>query len=161
MIYGKCWMFGDNIDTDMIYPAKYMNTADAAEMGKHCMEGFDPAFAAEISQGDVMVAGANFGCGSSREHAPISIRAAGISCVIAKDFARIFYRNAINTGLPIIECPAAVEDAAPGDVFRVDYTTGLVRNETQGKEYTIPPFPEFIQKIMDMGGLIPYIDSKK
>lgn len=159
MIKGAAWMFQDNIDTDMIYPARFMNTADAAEMGTHCMEDYDPEFTKKIHKGDIIVAGKNFGCGSSREHAPISLRAAGIDCVIAKSFARIFYRNAINTGLPILECPVAVDDCSPGDEFSIDYTTGEIVNETLGKSYQTIAFPEFIQKIMDKGGLISYIDS--
>lgn len=161
MIKGAAWKFGDNIDTDLIYPAPFMNTAEAAEMAKHCMAGFDPAFVDNIHPGDLIVGGKNFGCGSSREHAPISIRAAGISCVIAKSFARIFYRNAINTGLPILECPEAVDDCFQGDIISVDYTTGVIVNETQGKTYQTPAFPPFIQKIMEHQGLIPYIDAKQ
>lgn len=161
MIKGSAWVFQDNIDTDMIYPARFMNTADAKEMGTHCMEDYDPEFIKKIHRGDIIVAGKNFGCGSSREHAPISIQAAGIDCVIAKSFARIFYRNAINTGLPILECSEAVDDCSPGDIFSIDYTTGKIVNETSGKSYQTIAFPEFIQKIMDKGGLISYISSER
>lgn len=160
-ISGKVWKFGDNIDTDMIYPARFMNTADAAEMATHCMEDYDKSFISSIAPGDIIVGGKNYGCGSSREHAPIAIKAVGISCVIAKSFARIFYRNSFNVGLPIIECPEAAEEALQGHKISVDFATGVVVNETLGKTYRTEPFPEFIQKIIAAGGLIRYIDSVK
>ena len=151
---GKAIKYGNNIDTDVIIPARYLNTHDHAELASHCMEDIDPGFSKKVKAGDIMVAGMNFGCGSSREHAPIAIKAAGISCVIAKDFARIFYRNAINIGLPILECPEASERIEDGDKIEVDYSQGLIVNITKKEEYHAVPFPEFIKNIIDKGGLI-------
>ena len=154
---GKAWKFGDDVNTDEIIPARYLNTIDPQELAAHCMEDADPDFAAKVRPGDVIVGGANFGCGSSREHAPISIKAAGVSCVIAKTFARIFFRNCINTGLPIVTCPEAAEGVRPGDEVEVDLDKGLVRNVTQDREYTTAPFPKEMQEIIAAGGLMNFV----
>ncbi len=151
---GTVFKYGDNIDTDIIIPARYLNTSDSKELASHCMEPVDEDFSARAKEGDIMVGGLNFGCGSSREHAPIAIKACGISCVIAKSFARIFYRNAINIGLAIMECPEAAEDIKAGDEVKVDTETGLITNETTGKTYKAMPFPEFIDNIIKKGGLL-------
>lgn len=153
---GKSWKFGDNIDTDVIIPARYLNTSDPAELAKHCMEDADAEFAGKVAQGDIIVGGANFGCGSSREHAPISIKAAGVSCVVAEYFARIFYRNAFNMGLPILECPDAVKGADTGDTLTVDLAEGTIVNETKGKTYQAAPVPPFMQELIEAGGLMAY-----
>lgn len=146
--------YGDNVDTDVIIPARYLNTSSHEELAAHCMEDIDKDFVKRVKQGDIIVANKNFGCGSSREHAPIAIKASGISCVIASSFARIFYRNAINIGLPIMECPEAAEDIKGGDELAVDFDTGVIENLTSGKKYKAEPFPEFIQKIIAAGGLL-------
>jgi len=146
--------YGDNVDTDVIIPARYLNTIDKKELASHCMEDIDKEFVKKVRPGDIMAGGRNFGCGSSREHAPIAIKESGISAVIAESFARIFYRNAINIGLPIIECPDAARDAQNGDDITVDYGAGIIRNETRNKEYRVPPFPAFIQDIIAAGGLV-------
>lgn len=146
--------YGDNVDTDVIIPARYLNTPDMQELAKHCMEDIDPEFVNNVKEGDIIVADYNFGCGSSREHAPASIKAAGVSCVIAKTFARIFYRNAINIGLPILECPEAAEGIEKGDEVEVDFATGIIKNVTKGEEYKAMPFPEFITNIINKGGLL-------
>ena len=151
---GTVHRFGDNIDTDVIIPARYLNTSLPSELAVHCMEDIDAAFASRVQAGDLIVAGRNFGCGSSREHAPIAIRESGVACVIAKSFARIFYRNAINIGLPILECPDAAADVSNGDDLSVDFETGVIRNLTTGKEYRAEPFPPFIQNIIASGGLL-------
>ena len=151
---GKVHKFGDNVDTDVIIPARYLNTASHKELAAHCMEDIDKEFVNKVAEGDIMVATKNFGCGSSREHAPIAIKASGISCVIASSFARIFYRNAINIGLPIIECPEAAEAINDGDTVSVDYNTGVITDETTGESFKGEPFPEFIQNIIAKGGLI-------
>ena len=151
---GKTIKYGDNVDTDVIIPARYLNTSEPAELAKHCMEDLDADFSKKIKKGDLMIAGENFGCGSSREHAPIAILASGISVVIAKSFARIFYRNAINIGLPIVECPEAAEEIQEGDEVEVDLDQGIINNLTTGKTYQTAPFPEFIQKIIQAGGLV-------
>ena len=151
---GTVFKYGDNIDTDVIIPARYLNTQSAAELASHCMEDIDKTFITRVQPGDIMVGGENFGCGSSREHAPLAIKTAGISCVIAKSFARIFYRNAINIGLPILECPAASEAIANGDTVAVDFDTGLITDETTGQTFEAAPFPPFIQKIITAGGLL-------
>lgn len=158
---GKAIKYGNNVDTDVIIPARYLNTSDPAELAKYCMEDLDKDFVKKVNKGDIMVAGKNFGCGSSREHAPIAIKASGISCVIAETFARIFYRNAINIGLPILECPEAAEDIADGDAVEVDFASGLIRNLTKGKEYKGAAFPEFMQEIIAADGLIEYIKKQK
>ena len=151
---GHVFKYGDNIDTDVIIPARYLNTQSAAELASHCMEDIDKTFVTRVKAGDIMVGGENFGCGSSREHAPVAIKASGISCVIAKSFARIFYRNSINIGLPIMECPEAVDAISAGDTVSVDFTTGLITDETTGKTFQAEPFPPFIQKIIADGGLM-------
>ncbi len=156
-IHGKVIKYGNNVDTDVIIPARYLNTSDPAELASHCMEDLDAGFVKRVQKGDIMVAGRNFGCGSSREHAPIAIKASGISCIIAETFARIFYRNAINTGLPIIECPEAAAGISEGDELDVDLDSGVITNRTKGVSYKGVPFPEFMQKIIAADGLIGYI----
>lgn len=151
---GNAIKYGDNVDTDVIIPARYLNTSDHRELASHCMEDIDKTFVSRVKHGDIMVAGQNFGCGSSREHAPIAIKASGVSVVIAKSFARIFYRNAINIGLAIVECPEAAEDISEGDNVEADLDNGIIRNITTGKEYKTAPFPEFVQKIIENGGLM-------
>ena len=157
---GHVFKYGDNVDTDVIIPARYLNTADANELAKHCMEDIDATFVEKVAKGDIMVAGWNFGCGSSREHAPLVIKVSGISCVIAETFARIFYRNAINIGLPIIECPEAAKNIQDGDEVEVDFDSGIIYNRTSGKQYQGQAFPEFMQKIIKAEGLINYINQK-
>lgn len=152
--------YQDNVDTDVIIPARYLNTQDAKELAAHCMEDIDAEFAGRVNEGDIMAAGLNFGCGSSREHAPLAIKTAGISCVIAKTFARIFYRNSINIGLPILECEAASEAIEAGDEVEVDFNTGVITNITKGETYQAEPFPEFIQDIIAAGGLMASINNK-
>lgn len=151
---GNVIKYNDNVDTDVIIPARYLNTSDHAELASHCMEDLDKTFVTRVQQGDIITAGFNFGCGSSREHAPIAIKASGISLVIAKSFARIFYRNSINIGLAIVECPEAVDGISEGDRVEADMDNGIIRNLTTGKEYRTEPFPEFVQKIIENGGLI-------
>lgn len=157
---GTVIRYEDNVDTDVIIPARYLAASDPAELAAHCMEDLDKTFVSRVKQGDIIVAGKNFGCGSSREHAPIAIKASGISCVIAATFARIFYRNAINIGLPIIECPEASEEIREGDRVRVNFDTGVITDETTGREYQGQAFPQFMQKIIDDGGLINYINDQ-
>ena len=151
---GTIFKYPDNVDTDVIIPARYLNTADAKELAKHCMEDIDTEFVNRVHPGDIMVAGWNFGCGSSREHAPLVIKTCGTGCVIAKSFARIFYRNAINIGLPILECEAAAEEIQAGDQVSVDFDTGIITDVTTGKTYRAEPFPAFIQNIIKKGGLL-------
>jgi len=151
---GKVFKYGDNVDTDVIIPARYLNTSVASELAKHCMEDIDTEYVKQVKPGDIMVAGWNFGCGSSREHAPLVIKTCGTGCVIAKSFARIFYRNAINIGMPILECEQAAEEIRPGDQVAVDFDTGIISNITTGKTYQAAPFPEFIQNIIKKGGLL-------
>ena len=151
---GKVHKYGDNVDTDVIIPARHLNTADHKELASHCMEDIDADFVNKVKAGDIMVGGENFGCGSSREHAPIAIKASGIDCVIAKTFSRIFYRNSINIGLPILECPEASEKIENGDEVTVDFDTGVITNETKGETYQALPFPDFIKDIMAKGGLM-------
>lgn len=153
-VKGTVHKYGDNVDTDVIIPARYLNTADHKELASHCMEDIDAGFVKKVKDGDIMVGGANFGCGSSREHAPIAIKESGISCVIASTFARIFYRNAINIGLAILECPEASEKIADGDEVAVDFDTGIIRNLTKNEEYKAQPFPEFIKDIIAANGLL-------
>lgn len=157
---GKIWRYGDNVDTDVIIPARYLNSTDPKELAAHCMEDIDETFAQNVKQGDIIVADENFGCGSSREHAPIAIKESGVSTVIAKSFARIFFRNAINIGLPIVEHKEIPDDAAAGDELEVDFTNGTVKNLTKNKEYRINPFPESIQKLIAAGGLVNYTREK-
>ena len=152
---GHVFKYGDNVDTDVIIPARYLNTPDAKELAKHCMEDIDPEFVNNANPGDIIVAGWNFGCGSSREHAPLAIKTVGIAAVIAKSFARIFYRNAINIGLPILECEAAAEAIGNGDVVEVNFDEGTITNVTKGETYQAEPFPAFIQEIIAAGGLLP------
>lgn len=151
---GKTFKYGDNVDTDVIIPARYLNTPNAEELALHCMEDIDSDFVKKVEEGDVIVAGWNFGCGSSREHAPLVIKTCKTGCVIAKSFARIFYRNAINIGLPILECEDASDEIANGDIVNVDFDTGIITNETTGKTYKAQPFPPFIQNIIKCGGLL-------
>ena len=151
---GTVFKYPDNVDTDVIIPARHLNTADAKELAKHCMEDIDADYVNRVKPGDVMVAGWNFGCGSSREHAPLVIKTCGTGCVIAKSFARIFYRNAINIGLPILECEAAAEEIQAGDTVSVDFGTGVITDHTTGRTYQAEPFPEFIQNIIKKGGLL-------
>ena len=156
---GTVFKYGDNVDTDVIIPARYLNTSDAKELALHCMEDIDADFVNNVSCGDIMVAGWNFGCGSSREHAPLVIKESGISCVIAKSFARIFYRNAINIGLAILECEEAADEINAGDDVAIDFDTGVITNHTTGKSYKAGAFPEFIQNIIKKGGLLASIDA--
>ena len=157
---GKVFKFGDNVDTDVIIPARYLNDPDPKALASHCMEDIDKEFASKVKEGDIIVADKNFGCGSSREHAPISIKACGVSCVIADTFARIFYRNSINIGLPIIECPEAAAGISDGDEVEVDFDTGVIVNKTTCAEFKGQPFPEFMQNIITKGGLVNYINDK-
>lgn len=158
--HGTVHKYGDNVDTDVIIPARYLNSSDPAELAKNCMEDIDPDFVNRVKPGDIMVANKNFGCGSSREHAPIAIKASGISCVIAETFARIFYRNAINIGLPIIECPTAAKEIEAGDDVEIDFDTGMIYDLTKKTEYKGQAFPPFMQEIITSGGLINRINSK-
>ncbi len=157
---GKTWKFGDDVNTDEIIPARYLNTSDPEELARHYMEDVDPDFIKKISKGDIIVAGNNFGCGSSREHAPIAMKAAGISCVIAKSFARIFYRNSINIGLPIVESPDAVTGINEGDEIEIDFEKGEIKNLSDGKIYMVKPFPPFLQSIIESGGLMNKVRSE-
>lgn len=157
---GKVWKYGDNVDTDVIIPARYLDRTAPEALAEHCLEDLDPAFAAGVRRGDVVVAGENFGCGSSREHAPLAIRAAGTGCVVARSFARIFYRNAINVGLPILECPAAVDDAEAGHRLEVDLEAGIVRNLDTGRVHQAEPYPPFMMDIVRAGGLVPYTRAR-
>ena len=160
MYTGKVYKYGDNVDTDVIIPARYLNAPSPDELAKHCMEDIDASFAGKVQPGDIIVGGANFGCGSSREHAPISIRACGVRCVIAASFARIFYRNSINIGFPILECPEAAAAIQNGDQVSVDFDSGLIRDETTGAEFRATALPPFIGRIMEDGGLLPYLKAR-
>ena len=157
---GHVFKYGDNIDTDVIIPARYLNSTSGEELAKHCMEDIDKSFISKVNKGDIMVAGKNFGCGSSREHAPLAIKCAGVSCVIAKTYARIFYRNAINIGLPIIESDEAADSIKAGDEVEVDFDSGTIRDITTGESFKGQPFPEFMQNIISAGGLVAYVNSK-
>lgn len=157
---GKVFKYGDNVDTDVIIPARYLNTSDAKELAAHCMEDIDADFVKNVKNGDIIVADKNFGCGSSREHAPLAIKTAGVSCVIAKTFARIFYRNAINIGLPILECEAAAEAAENGDELEVNFDTGEIKNLTKDESYMGQAFPEFMQALIQADGLVNYINTQ-
>ncbi len=159
--HGTAIKYGNNVDTDVIIPARYLATQDSKELASHCMEDIDKSFVTRVKQGDIMVAGANFGCGSSREHAPIAIKASGISCVIAKSFARIFYRNSINIGLAIRECEAAAESIAEGDEVDIDFDTGVITDVTKGESYQAEPFPDFIKNIINKGGLMASIKERQ
>ena len=158
--HGTVFKYGDNVDTDVIIPARYLNSSEPKELATHCMEDIDKDFVNKVKTGDLIVADKNFGCGSSREHAPIAIKAAGVSCVIAETFARIFYRNAINIGLPIIECPEAAKGIEAGDEVEVDFDSGIITNKTKGTTFQGQAFPEFTQKIIKEEGLINYINQK-
>ena len=157
MFKGKAIKYGNNVDTDVIIPARYLNTSDAKELAAHCMEDLDKGFVGKVKTGDIMVAGKNFGCGSSREHAPLAIKTVGISCIIAETFARIFYRNSINIGLPILECVEAAQDIEDGNDVSVDVATGIITNNTKGKTYKATPFPAFMQEIIGAEGLVNYL----
>lgn len=159
--HGTVFKYGDNVDTDVIIPARYLNSSDPAELATHCMEDIDKEFVKKVKKGDIIVANKNFGCGSSREHAPIAIKASGVSCVIAETFARIFYRNSINIGLPIIECPEAAREIENGDDVKVDFDSGKIFDLTKGTEYQGQAFPEFMQKIITAGGLVNYINESE
>lgn len=157
---GHVFKYGDNIDTDVIIPARYLNSTSGEELAKHCMEDIDKSFISKVNKGDIIVAGKNFGCGSSREHAPLAIKCAGVSCVIAKTYARIFYRNAINIGLPIIESDEAADSIKAGDEVEVDFDSGTIKDITTGESFKGQPFPEFMQNIISAGGLVAYVNSK-
>jgi 3-isopropylmalate dehydratase small subunit len=159
---GRAWVYGDNVDTDVIIPARYLSTSEPSELALHCMEDIDASFAASVAKGDVIVAGANFGCGSSREHAPIAIKAAGVSCIVAASYARIFYRNAVNIGLPILECADACVPGAinKGDELEVDVASGEIVNKTNGKTFKAAPAPEFLRSLLAAGGLVPYVRAR-
>ena len=158
---GKVLKYGDNVDTDVIIPARYLNSFDAKELASHAMVDIDPTFVERVEVGDIMVAGKNFGCGSSREHAPLALKTAGVSCVIAKSFARIVYRNSINIGFAILECEEAADDIDEGNIVEVDFDTGKIYNQTKHKEYQAQPFPEFLQKMIQVNGLVNYVNEKK
>ena len=160
IIKGKIWKFKDNIDTDVIIPARYLNTSDPKELALHCMEDYDSEFVKKMNQGDIVVAGRNFGCGSSREHAPIALKAAGVSCIIAQSFARIFFRNAINIGLPIFESVEVVDQCSPGNILEVDTVQGVIKNLSKDKVYKTNLLPEFIQKVISVGGLREYVKEE-
>ncbi|MCB2355859.1 3-isopropylmalate dehydratase small subunit [Clostridium estertheticum] len=160
MFKGKAIKYGNNVDTDVIIPARYLNTSDANELASHCMEDIDKDFTSKVKNGDIMVAGKNFGCGSSREHAPLAIKTSGISCIIAENFARIFYRNSINIGLPILECTEAAQDIEEGNEITVDVISGVITNTTKGKTYMAIPFPAFMQDIIASQGLINYLKER-
>lgn len=160
LLQGKVWRFGNDVDTDLIIPARYLNTSDPQELAAHCMEDADPGFAAKVNTGDIIVAGKNFGCGSSREHAPIAIKTAGVTCVIAASFARIFYRNSINIGLPILESPEASQAISEGDMLEIDLSTGQITDRTNGKVFQAGKFPPFMQELIEAGGLIEYVKKQ-
>ena len=157
----KIYKYKDNVDTDVIIPARYLNSFDAKELASHAMVDIDPTFASTVEKGDIIVAGQNFGCGSSREHAPLCLKTAGVKCVIAKSFARIFYRNSFNIGFPIMECEEAADKIEKGDEVEVDFSTGVITNKTKNETYQSQPFPEFLQKMIDADGLVNYVNSKK
>ncbi|MGD2148802.1 MAG: 3-isopropylmalate dehydratase small subunit [Anaerolineae bacterium] len=156
LVDGRAWKYGDHVDTDAIVPARYLNVSTTEELASHCMEDIDAGFAEHVALGDVIVAGENFGCGSSREHAPLAIKGAGVACVVAKSYARIFYRNAINIGLPILECPGVVEETETGDRLTVDLLAGAITNHRTGRRHCTTPFPDFVMRIIEAGGLVSY-----
>lgn len=158
---GTVFKYGNNVDTDVIIPARYLNSFDAKELASHCMEDIDPEFVHKVKEGDIVVAESNFGCGSSREHAPLALKTAGVSCVIANSFARIFYRNSINIGFPILECAEAVKGIEAGDQVEVDFATGIIYNLSKKTQYQSQPFPEFLQKMIEMDGLVNYVNQKR
>ncbi len=159
-IKGKVWKFGDDVNTDEIIPARYLVTTDPKELAKHVMEDIDPEFSKKVQPGDIIVAGKNFGCGSSREHAPLAIKGAGVSAIVAESFARIFFRNAINLGIPVVESPEIAKEAEEGDILEIDMKEGIVKNITKGKEYKIKKLPESLQKVLEAGGLMEYAKSQ-
>jgi len=159
-IKGQVWKFGANIDTDVIIPVRYLTSFDPVELGKHCLEGIDPEFSQKVQPGDIIVAAENFGCGSSREHAPVAIKGAGVACVIAATFARIFFRNALNIGLPIVESAEAAQHIEAGDMLELDVTAGRIINHTRGETYQAEPFPPFVQELVAVGGLVPYVAQR-
>lgn len=159
-IEGRAWVYGDNIDTDVIIPARYLVTADPKELAKHCMEDIDETFVQDVKEGDIVVGGANFGCGSSREHAPLAFLGSGVAAIVAASFARIFFRNSINVGLPILECPEIVGNVKKGDVLSIDTDTGEIVNETTGKNFTAQPFPPFLKELIGAGGLVEYAKKR-
>ncbi|ADE56247.1 3-isopropylmalate dehydratase small subunit [Aminobacterium colombiense] len=159
-IKGKAWAYGNHIDTDVIIPARYLTSSNEKELGKHCMEDIDVDFYKRVNSGDMIVAKENFGCGSSREHAPLAIKGAGCSCVIAASFARIFFRNAINVGLPIFECPEAADSIETGDEIEINTETGTIENRTKGKVFSVTPFSPFLQELIERGGLVPYVKEQ-
>ncbi|HMM20430.1 MAG TPA: 3-isopropylmalate dehydratase small subunit [Selenomonadales bacterium] len=161
ILNGRIWRYGDNVDTDVIIPARYLNTCEPGELAAHCMEDIDPGFAGRVKPGDILVAGRNFGCGSSREHAPVALKASGVTCVIADSFARIFYRNAVNIGLPLVELGPAVSEIKGGDLLTVDLSLGSLENRTSGRRFSFPPLPGFIQDIAQAGGLINYVKEQE
>ncbi len=160
MVEGRVFRYGDNVDTDVIIPARYLNTSNHKELASHCMEDIDKDFVNEVKEGDIIVADANFGCGSSREHAPIAIKESGVSCVIARSFARIFYRNSLNIGLPILECPEACDKIEKGDIVSVDFASGVITDKTKGLSFQAEPFPPFMQALIDAGGLAAYMSKE-
>ncbi len=160
MVKGKAWKFGDNVDTDLIIPARYLNTSEPGELARHCLEGADPGFPGKVRRGDVVIAGKNFGSGSSREHAPIALKAAGVSCVVARSFARIFYRNSFNMGLPILECPEAVDGIDGGHAVEIDFESGTIRDATSGTTFQARPIPEFMRELVRAGGLLKYVAGR-
>lgn len=160
LLKGQAWVYGDNVDTDVIIPARYLTTSDPKELAPHCMEDIDKDFASSVKKGDILVAGSNFGCGSSREHAPLAILGAGVSCVVASSFARIFYRNSINVGLPIFESAEAVAAMQNGDTLEIDLSTGAIKNITKGTHYQANAFPPFLQELVTSGGLVPYVKKR-
>lgn len=160
ILRGKAWTFGNDVDTDVIIPARYLVTDDPAELGKHCMEGQDPQFPEKFRPGDIIVAGENFGCGSSREHAPLALLGIGCSCVIASSYARIFFRNAINVGLPILECPEAAGAIKQGDELEVDLSKGMIKDLSTGQSWNVPPLPDFLQDLMEKGGLVNWVRER-
>jgi 3-isopropylmalate dehydratase small subunit len=159
-IKGQVWKFGANVDTDVIIPVRYLTSFDPVELGKHCLEGIDPEFSQKVQPGDIIVAAENFGCGSSREHAPVAIKGAGVACVIAATFARIFFRNALNIGLPIVESAEAAQHIEAGDMLELDVTSGRIINHTRGETYRAEPFPPFVQELIAVGGLVPYVAQR-
>jgi len=159
-LHGRAWVYGNDVDTDVIIPARYLVTSDPEELGRHCMEDLDPEFIKKMKPGDVVVGGENFGCGSSREHAPLALKSAGVSCVIAASFARIFFRNAINVGLPIFESSEAVNGISAGDEVEVDPSTGIIRNLSKGEIYRATSYPPFLRHLIEVGGLVPYVRER-
>ncbi len=161
ILRGAAFVYGDNVNTDVILPARYLYTSDPSELAAHCMEDLDPSFIKQVRKGDIIVAGENFGCGSSREHAPVAIKTAGVSAIIAKSFSRIFYRNCFNTGLPILECTEAADNTSTQDLLEIDLSTGIVRNHTKKREFQAKPIPPFMREILDSGGLMKWVEKRR